>query len=600
MALDISKELVHTVSDDIEFQFRNKYSLNNYIQFCCPFGKDGKWNGVDVHFEYTRNHLWLHIENGKESDRILVRELLKSKINDKDFTWFKDGCRYYRAITDIESLKSGLLHFHQRFDGALSSLIDPEAKIENIHSLIQRNLTIPLYQRPYCWKKENVQQLLEDINEARKSYVSGQSSNYRIGSVILHPTVENGELVFEIVDGQQRITTIALILYACLDFENYPVLENFQYSGSEAIFHIRENWEYIKLWLTDSDISNSVFSDFLLTKCDAVLIEVKELSEAFQMFDSQNGRGKPLEAYNLLKAYHIGSMTQDAIDEKEQKYCDRRWEDAVAFYDSAEKKHKDLLLQLFNHQLFRSREWCRGEWAEYFDNSKISEFKGTSIKKADYPFQNTLILLALLKKNSQGESKKRLRDNADPMDMSPYASISQDIINGREFFDFVETYVQMYRLLFVENNTDIGTAEFKQFKSFYKSHCKYPDSYHTGESYIREIYKSLIVVLFDKFGEEGLLKYYQDIYSIVYRERVIRYMVKPETADHLAFGTFSKRGSLFVRIVNAKRLSDLEELKREAKKPFAVNNPDKMSNPQKRQEVISYFIENNLILNYNG
>lgn len=46
------------------------------------------------------------------------------------------------------------------------------------------------------------------------------------------------------------------------------------------------------------------------------MIVVKDRSEAFQMFDSQNGRGKELEAYNLLKAYHIRAMEQNSREEK--------------------------------------------------------------------------------------------------------------------------------------------------------------------------------------------------------------------------------------------------------------------------------------------
>lgn len=52
------------------------------------------------------------------------------------------------------------------------------------------------------------------------------------------------------------------------------------------------------------------------TECEFVVIKVKELAEAFQMFESQNGRGKDLEAYNLLKAYHIRAMENDSQSEK--------------------------------------------------------------------------------------------------------------------------------------------------------------------------------------------------------------------------------------------------------------------------------------------
>ena len=59
-------------------------------------------------------------------------------------------------------------------------------------------LTIPVYQRTYKWARKNVNQLINDILGIEKD------SAYRLGTLVLH----NGE----IVDGQQRMVTLALIL----------------------------------------------------------------------------------------------------------------------------------------------------------------------------------------------------------------------------------------------------------------------------------------------------------------------------------------------------------------------------------------------------
>ncbi len=66
---------------------------------------------------------------------------------------------------------------------------------------------------------------------------------------------------------------------------------------------------------------------------------VKRLSEAFQLFETQNGRGKPLEAYNRLKAYHIRAMVD--AERKDKIECDVRWEDA-ALYSDKQKISIDL------------------------------------------------------------------------------------------------------------------------------------------------------------------------------------------------------------------------------------------------------------------
>jgi hypothetical protein len=50
------------------------------------------------------------------------------------------------------------------------------------------------------------------------------------------------------------------------------------------------------------------------------------------------------------------------------------------------------------------------------------------------------------------------RDN-----VNPFASISQTIVNGKEFFDYVETYVEMYKTLFLQ----MGSYQLAEFKRFY-------------------------------------------------------------------------------------------------------------------------------------
>jgi len=64
---------------------------------------------------------------------------------------------------------------------------------------------VPEYQRPYSWDDENFQDLIEDLLDAEKE------QEYFIGTVVLHKK----EGISDIVDGQQRLTTL-MILFACL------------------------------------------------------------------------------------------------------------------------------------------------------------------------------------------------------------------------------------------------------------------------------------------------------------------------------------------------------------------------------------------------
>ena len=74
---------------------------------------------------------------------------------------------------------------------------------------------VPVYQRPYSWNSDNVETLLNDIYEAYCS--SDKYEGYYTGNLLLHDKNEriNGiATVYEVIDGQQRITTISLMLLA--------------------------------------------------------------------------------------------------------------------------------------------------------------------------------------------------------------------------------------------------------------------------------------------------------------------------------------------------------------------------------------------------
>jgi len=68
---------------------------------------------------------------------------------------------------------------------------------------------VPDYQREYVWGDSEVTQLLEDINE---QIDSGSEREYFIGTVLVAPTNEKD--VFDVIDGQQRLTTFFLVLCA--------------------------------------------------------------------------------------------------------------------------------------------------------------------------------------------------------------------------------------------------------------------------------------------------------------------------------------------------------------------------------------------------
>jgi hypothetical protein len=401
------------------------------------------------------------------------------------------------------------------------------AKIKKINEVIGLNLSIPSFQRPYCWEESNVRLLLEDVCE---SWKNGKIS-YRIGSVILY---REKPTEFSIVDGQQRITTIMLILKKLESDLGKSLGQTLKYKDENAKKNILQNFSFIEYWINDNILDKKGFCRYLTDNCEFVKIVVDDLSEAFQMFDSQNGRGKELEAYNLLKAYHIRAM--DAETQETKIECDQKWESATKFREEPNvEKEFDILKQIFEEQLYRTRIWSKKEDAFQFTKKNITEFKGITIDKlhtTKYPFQNNLLLQYFITKylDSMNLSIKGVKNrfqNGDLENINPLVLINQSIINGKAFFDYIETYIQIYKQLFI---LDLKNEPLLQFKTFYKENClDYKRSDRDGDRYLRELYKSLIFLMFDKYGENGVNKYYEILYAIVYRKRLENYQVKYDT-----------------------------------------------------------------------
>ena len=67
---------------------------------------------------------------------------------------------------------------------------------------------IPIYQRNYAWEKDEITALIQDVYD---SYKKDSKRPYYIGTLVSY---HKGDHVYEVIDGQQRLTTIRLILDA--------------------------------------------------------------------------------------------------------------------------------------------------------------------------------------------------------------------------------------------------------------------------------------------------------------------------------------------------------------------------------------------------
>ena len=284
--------------------------------------------------------------------------------------------------------------------------------------LKEGNLRIPSYQRPYKWNRKHIRNLFYDLRDAMGK------KEYQIGSVILHEVIlhENDGYLdivdrhLDIVDGQQRLISISLFLHLLDDLENYKGANQLLSAefGEISCYHASENYnEWKNLTQLVGENQAKDICNFLLENCAVSVITMPQerLSEAFQLFDSQNNRGKSLEPHDLLKAYHL--RKQDSEDEK----IVEKWEQFV--------EDKDLSLkELFDKHLFRMRRWSRGEtgltnkrYGSYlrFTEDFIDDFKGVDLNQ-NFPYLELYRHIENL-----------------PM------SITMPIIDGSKFFEYIES-----------------------------------------------------------------------------------------------------------------------------------------------------------------
>lgn len=223
------------------------------------------------------------------------------------------------------------------------------------------SLNIPDYQRPYAWGIEQVKILLKDISEQIDKNQNKQDiekQKYLLGSLILHKeNKENTENKFNIVDGQQRLTTLALILKVLCGYqEKYTeckignFLGEVNYSHNESKYHIKENYEYIKAYFESyENDKKDKFLNFLLKNIEFICVLAPSEDDAFLFFDSANSKGKGLKSYDLIKAFHLHSL------EKNQGsmlgYYARKFENLA--------KDERKITILFDELLAPARAWLK-------------------------------------------------------------------------------------------------------------------------------------------------------------------------------------------------------------------------------------------------
>jgi len=144
-----------------------------------------------------------------------------------------------------------------------------------------------------------------------------------------------------------------------------------------------------------------------------------------------------------------------------------------------------------------------------------------------------------------------------------------DIINGKLFFSYVQTYVSAYNYLF-KSQVSEGSPIFQFRKDFDKYCLSYEGAHRTGDIYVREMYVALIISLYDKFGEEYVGRWYKTLYILAYRKRLESESVfynsiaeYPKEYFNILASAINESGleslrNLSINVIQCKKLGDRE------------------------------------------
>ena len=230
---------------------------------------------------------------------------------------------------------------------------------------------IPDYQRAYSWNKDNLKQLIDDIMDSiglnkENNNVFEEYEPYFIGSIVLcsKEYKDDGSGLYDVIDGQQRLTSIIILIATIRDLtknEAYKnILSSLIYQKPNELMGIKESIrvrvrgkeaEFFKKYvLTDggTDLVNEIdekeiseakqnmlnaiktfkevfvdengevleskldeFTKYFLQKVVVVVITTESFTSAFRLFNVINARGLPLTNADLLKSENLRVISED-------------------------------------------------------------------------------------------------------------------------------------------------------------------------------------------------------------------------------------------------------------------------------------------------
>ena len=481
---------------------KGTWQKNRYIQISTVLKED-----MDIHYEYYQGHIELHLEERyHKAEHQEFVNLLRQQSNGKTLLSWKSwqGRENFRCQIDMPV--NSWREVKEAFDAIITifdPIIEKTKKNQNMENPVTLEtstlnnvlfndkicLSLPKYQRDYEWKKEHVKALLDDTYEAftkKKTYI--------LGTIILHQSEEDVK-EYEIVDGQQRLVTLTILFKDKLQERNSEIKSLLRpeiiFNSLKSQYYIQNTNRIIDDYLKNKDKEN--YLNYLQSdkvKFSVLYIPINQLSLAFTFFDSLNSKGMLLSDYDLLKAHHLMFIPEN------QENLARKHNDE---WQSKDDKHNEL----FEKILRQIRIWSRGHGEEgggerLVYNEFVSAIDEKDLDKDEHVLNKYMqpnVFRSWNRENDQIVLNMRY-PSQNVEDLIPM-EIPQTIEGGDAFFLYAKRYHKMYELLFGE-----PTGEKKSSAIHYADEL----SKAIRNDYLRNAYKAIILLYFDKFGEQKLIE----------------------------------------------------------------------------------------------
>ncbi len=306
---------------------------------------------------------------------------------------------------------------------------DKQPKYYSIKTLLgSDDYVIPIYQRNYEWGEPQITQLIQDIVDyILKSKVWENKPKYYIGSLIAYERKLEGSVNYETIDGQQRLTTLTILLnvikneYSTIDlswykklnlsFDSRKVASNTlsylfnseSLDNKECNVAIQQGYydakKSLAKILADNKLSIDEFCNYFFEKVTILRVLVPEDTDLNHYFEIMNSRGEQLEKHEILKAKMLEILEDDNL-----KYAFNMIWEATS--------NMEKYVQYGFSVAQRDELFGKNDWNNLVNKDVV--YQKLQIPTADQTTEESLTISQLLVKTA-----KPIIDNSSTTDESP-------------------------------------------------------------------------------------------------------------------------------------------------------------------------------------